>query len=452
MKKNIIKIDGLIKKIKDALKEAQVIIKDKKRLKETLDRWMRKSIDKISRMDIKPSKALKPAVIILVSLLVVSFVWKKFDIGGKILDKGKPVLSKIPVIKGLIAKREKAKAKEEAPPEEAVLVKVHKVARRNFEDTLPNLGTIKGYREIDLKFEVNGVIDSINFREGEEVREGDIIASLDQYDALLKLKYAKIELDKNQKLYEIGSIIKTRLEQTELEHESAKSDLDKTYLYAPRDGVLGTRDAEVGEFVTSNDKIGTLIDDSDVFAEIGVVEKDIGKVKVGQNGKVFVDAYPDAEFKGKVDNVSPVVEGRSRTQTAKIKVNNAKGELLPGMFARVLVDIYTKENTIVVPNTALNKEEKEDGSGGYIVFVVHKEEAEAPEEGEPPKEEAEAVIEEAGEPGTAEARPVSFEYRSSDFSVIKEGIEEEELVVVETQEKLKDKMKVIITEVQEQFM
>ncbi len=381
-----------------------------------------------------------PIVIILIGAIVIAgIVWKRAKVDKAILGKAKTALQemavrlgleRIPFFKRFVKKEKEAPAIEEIPEEE-ILVKVYKVARRDFEDTLPNLGTVKGYREMDLKFEVNGVIDSINFREGEEVREGDIIASLDQYDTLLKLRYAQIELDKNKKLYEIGSIVKSRLEQAELEYESAKSDLDKTYLYAPRDGVLGTRDAEVGEFVTSNDKVVTVIDDSDVFVEIGVIERDIGKVRVGQRAKVFVDAYPDIDFKGRIDNVSPVVEGKSRTQTAKIRVNNDKRLLLPGMFARVLVDIYAKEGAIVIPNTALNKEEE-----GYITFVVHKTE---PEEFE------------AGEPGIVEARPILFEYRSSDFSVIKHGLEEEELVVVETQERLKDNMKVIITEVQEHF-
>ncbi|MEE8360301.1 MAG: efflux RND transporter periplasmic adaptor subunit [Candidatus Omnitrophota bacterium] len=354
-------------------------------------------------------------------------------------------LDKIPFLNKFFAKEEALPLPDEMP-EEAILVKVYKVARRDFEDTLPSLGTVKGYREMDLRFEINGVVDSMNFREGEEVREGDIIASLDQYDALLKLKYAQIELDKSKKLFEIGSIIKAKLEQSELEYESAKSDLDKTYLYAPRDSVLGTRDAEIGEFVTSNDKIVTLIDDADVFVEIGIIERDIGKVRVGQNAKVYVDTYPDIDFKGKVDNISPIIEGRSRTQTNKIRISNTKRLLLPGMFARVLVDVYTKENAIVIPNTALNKTEE-----GYVVFVVHMTEVED-EEGFEEEPEEVFIEEEVGESGVAEARPILFEYRSSDFSVIKEGIEDGELVVVETQEKLNDQMNVIVTEVQEQFL
>ena len=83
---------------------------------------------------------------------------------------------------------------------------------------------------------------------------------------------------------------------------------------------------------------------------------------------------------------------------------------------------------------------------------MHKAEEGISEEELPGEEEGIIMEEDAGEPGVVEARPILFEYRSSDYSVIKEGLEEGELVVVETQERLKDGMKVIITEVQEQFM
>src|SRR3989338_8816434 len=90
--------------------------------------------------------------------------------------------------------------------EEAAHVKAFKVKKTDFKDTLPAIGTIKGFKEVELKFQTAGVIESINFEEGEKVQEGDIIASLVQKDALLKLKYAEIELSKNQKLLDIGAI------------------------------------------------------------------------------------------------------------------------------------------------------------------------------------------------------------------------------------------------------
>ena len=329
-------------------------------------------------------------------------------------------------------------APQEAAPQEPVLVKVYKVQKRDFEDTLPLMGTIKGYKEIDLRFEVNGVIDSFNFKEGERIEEGEIIATLNQKDALLKLKYNEIELDKTQKLFDIGAIAQAKLDQVKLEVESAKRDLDKTYLYAPRSGVLGTKDAEVGEFVTSNDKIGTLIDNKDIFVEVGIVEKDIGKIKVGQRGTITVDSYPDTEFQGTVDTVSPVVEGRSRTQTAKIKMKNPKAALLPGMFGKALVAVYSASGVVAIPNTAIDTTEE-----GYVTYVVKKAEKATPEVA------AGTTPEVAEEKGVVEVRAITSDYRSSDFFVVKEGLEEGDLVVIETQEKLKDSSQVIITEIQE---
>jgi membrane fusion protein (multidrug efflux system) len=352
-------------------------------------------------------------------------------------------------------KKEKLKMKEAEAPQEPILVKVYKTQKKDFDDTLPLLGTVKGFNEINLKFETNGVIDSFNFKEGEKVEEGEIIATVNQKDALLKLKYNEIEIDKIQKLFDMGAVSQAKLEQTKLELESAKRELDKTYLYAPLSGVLGTKDGEVGEFVTSNDKVATLINDKEVYVDLGVVERDIGKVRVGQKGKVMVDTYPDTEFGGVIDSVSPVVEGRSRTQTAKIKVKNPKGQLLPGMFARALVAVYSAKGMIVIPNTAVDKEEQ-----GYVTYVVKKAEVPPKEEakekakkekGKKKKEKAkeEEALKAIEEQGIAAARPIEADYRSSDYFVVKTGLEEGELVVVETQEKLKDGNRVIITETQE---
>ncbi len=130
---------------------------------------------------------------------------------------------------------------------------------------------------------------------------------------------------------------------------------------------------------------------------------------------------------------------------------------MPGMFARALVAVYSSKDMIVIPNTAVDKTEQ-----GYVTYVVKKVEAPPKEEAKEGKkgkktkgkkkkekakeEEAEVVIEEQG---VAEAKPIEADYRSADYFVVKSGLEEGEMVVVETQEKLKDGNKVIITETQE---
>jgi membrane fusion protein (multidrug efflux system) len=337
----------------------------------------------------------------------------------------------------------------------ATLVRAFKVKPVNFQDILPVMGSIKGKTEIQLKFEINGNIEHINFREGEKIKKGDIVASLDPKDALLRANYAKSKFNSTQaayksvlkklevhkQLYEAGAIIKTKLEEVELETESAKfqletaksemelaeNELTKTRLYATKDGVMGPREAEEGEFVTPQDKVGSLLEISEVFVEVGVVERDIEKLKIGQKAKVFVDAYPNVTFEGTVDYIFPVIEGKSRTLTAKIKVSNPNGLLLPGMFSRTEILIVDLKGALMVPVTCLVTK------GGAVIAPV----IPAPSL---IKTEDEAQL------GTLQMRRVTLGYRTSDYAEIKSGVSANDLVIIEVQGgELKDGARVKIT-------
>lgn len=348
--------------------------------------------------------------------------------------------------------------------EEAAPVKVYKVKKTEFKDSLPAIGNIKGFREVDLRFQTSGMIESWNFEEGEKIQEGDIIVSLVQRDQLLKLKYAEVELKKNQKLYDLGAITTIKLEQAKLEYESSKSDLDKTNIYAMNNGYLASKDLDVGGYVNTGteDRIGTFVSIDKVFAEFAIIEKDIPKMALGQKVDVFVDAYPTKAFSGTVDRIAPLVEGKSRTQNIAVEIDNKDNLLKPGMFVRALIYTYEKKDVIVVPASALKKKEAD-----YFAYVVIKEEPKK-EEAEPkgkekkswwpfggakkesPKKEMKPEAKEkAPEYGTVEVRKLKLGYMTQDLVEVDEGLQEDELVVVEIQEELKDKARVEIMEVQE---
>ncbi|MFC1808424.1 efflux RND transporter periplasmic adaptor subunit [Candidatus Omnitrophota bacterium] len=343
-------------------------------------------------------------------------------------------------------------APEEQMAEELVTVRTYRVAKGDFIDVLPGMGTIKGDREIELRFSVNGIVDSINFFEGDLVRKGDIVATLNQKDALLKLEFAKSKLKTqevgeatakkklqiHQKLYDEGIIIKPKLEEIRLEFESAKTqvvsaekevefalaELDKTYLYAPVNAVLGTKDVEVGEFVNSNIRIASLYETNNVIAEIGIIEKDINRIALGQKAKINVDTYPGVDFEGKIENVAPIIEGKSRTLTSKIRIknDNPKGTLLPGMFARTWISVYEKKNTIKLPSSCLYDL---DSNGEFdSVYSV-------------------------GEDNVAKTKPIKIGYISTDYVEILDGIREGDQVVSEAMAELKDGVKVDVIEIQE---
>lgn len=365
--------------------------------------------------------------------------FKRFFISGVIiaLIAGVVVSSRIETVRSFISNAAKSilpEKKEEKMPEievsqESIPVKVYQAKRMNFKDTLPVMGNIKGIKEVDLKFETNGILESFNFEEGERIQEGDIIANLNQRDALLKLKYAELEVQKNKKLYDAGGIGRIKLEQAKLEYESAKSDFEKTNIYAVSDGILGSRDLDIGSYMTPNDKAGTFVDIGDVYAEFNVIERDAPKLKLGQDSDIFIDAYPNKSFKGTVDSISPIVEGRTRTQTIKIELENLDFKLKPGMFTRALISTYESDNALTIPTSSFKKKDAD-----YFVYVVHK------------KESAE---ENALETGHVEIRKVTIGYLTQDVAEIAKGLGEGELVVVEAFQEFKDKDIVEISEVQE---
>lgn len=282
-----------------------------------------------------------------------------------------------------------------------VMVKIAPVKMVDFEDFLPALGNIRGYVEVDLKFGINGSIEKFNFKDGEKVEKDQLIAVLQQDDAIVKQKYAQLKREEYEKLFKLGAIVESKLEQVRLEEQLAKIELEKTELKAPFNGVLNNREAEIGKFVTPNDRVATFSSINEIVAEVGIIEKDLEKIKVGQRAMVTVDSYPNAEFEGVVDNVSSSFEGKSRTLTARIKVPNPKELLMPGMFARVIIYIYEQKNALVIPAVALERK-----AGEYWVFVVNKD-------------------------SKAEKREIEIEYLTSEEAVVSSGLEKDELVAAD---------------------
>lgn len=356
----------------------------------------------------------------------------------------------------IIAPAAKEKEKKEAEKKEAAAqqkqellpVKTFKVSRFNYEDSLNALGNIKGGVEFKLSFEIPGVINSINYREGERYEEGALLVSLKQDDILIRLKKAQAEKNKaetalsiaqgkyeeHKKLYKIGSIPKTTLEKVKLEVDSAQYEmeaadlevklnealLEKSNLYAPSDGMIGELYVEEGEALTPNTLIGSHIATDVVSAEFGVVEKDVAKLALGQKARVYVDAYSDKTFEGVVENISPVVTGSSRTATVRVRLENSDGLLLPGMFARIKILLYSKRNALIVPTDAVQGKEDEAS-----VFVVD------------------------ARTNKVSKRNIKIGYTRPDYSQVDAGLEEGELVCVSGLEKLQDGLEVKIVEQQE---
>jgi len=297
-------------------------------------------------------------------------------------------------------------------------VKVLKVAKTDFSDSILAMGAIKGFAQVNLGFQITGVVSAFNFREGDEIKAAQIICQVDPQEQLLKYEEAKVNYNNAQSLYDLGAIIPLKLQEAKIKLDLAQTDLAKTAIVAPTDGILGSRDVEVGSTVNPNMKVGTFLDINDVFAEVGIMEREINKVVVGQDVKINIDAYPDLDFGGTVTNIAPMVKGKSKTLSVKVQIANPYRLLLPGMFVRTRIKIFETKNAIIIPRPALKKVK-----GAYHVFTVNQN-------------------------NKAEFKTVKLGYVTTDNVQITEGLNEGDLVAVEGIEELKDGAKVQVMEYQ----
>ncbi len=134
---------------------------------------------------------------------------------------------------------------------------------------------------------------------------------------------------------------------------------------SPIAGRIVSRNTNVGEMAAPSEPLFTVADLSQVWIEADVYEKDLARVRRGQNAEFVVDAYPGRVFSGRVDSVSDILSSESRTAKVRCVVSNPQGLLKGGMFAKVSLLTGTRGTCVLIPKQAVL-----DESGKKIVFTT----------------------------------------------------------------------------------
>jgi membrane fusion protein, copper/silver efflux system len=149
------------------------------------------------------------------------------------------------------------------------------------------------------------------------------------------------------------------------ELEVRKRPLEWMTIRTPIDGYVGKRTAQVGAFVSPGQELYEIANLANVWVLADVYEADIGRIRIGQRASLTLQALPGRTFTGKVSFLYPAVNPTSRTMQARILVPNGKGELRPGMYADVTLDLGTTEG-VTVPAEAL----VDTGEAQYVFVVL----------------------------------------------------------------------------------
>ncbi len=226
--------------------------------------------------------------------------------------------------------------------------------------------SLMGDEEVELRSEISAKVVRINFDEGSRVKkdqllikmyDDDLQAQLKRVDSQLKLaeekeSRAKQLIDKNLISREEYDVLLNDLNTRKADKELLKSQIDKTEIRAPFDGVVGLRSISEGSFINSSVGIAILTKTNPIKVDFALPIKHANKIKVGNTVKVSVP-NSDKEFKARVYAVDPKVDPTTRTLKIRAKADNNSGVLLPGSYAEVELVIGENNQSITVPSQAL---------------------------------------------------------------------------------------------------
>ena len=288
---------------------------------------------------------------------------------------------------------------EAAKPAEVptIVADVAKVTRRTVADELVVRGTVAAVQNEDVKVSalVAGRVTLVSAAEGDTVREGQVIAELDRRpledqrrqaaaaldQAKAQVENARLNLQRNQQLFERGIAAGKEVEDAKTQMASAQAAVDqataalstadrnieRAQVRSPIAGQVVKRMVSVGEQVdgTAAQPIAEIANLDRVELAASVPSEQLSRIKVGQPVSVETDAYAGRTFAGSVLAIAPAVDPTTNAALVRMRIANADRLLRIGMFAQARVQIDEHPNALVVPPPALVRDQR-----GTAVYVL----------------------------------------------------------------------------------
>ena len=303
-------------------------------------------------------------------------------------------------------------------------VAVEQVYVREVPQMATYTSTVQAYVKNNIAPQMAGRITKINVEIGDFVKAGQVLAEIDKAQLLqaqLQLQNQEVELQRLKSLFEAGGLSQSDYDAIQMQYNVLKTQVDNlvenTTLRSPVNGVVTARNYDVGDMYGMSMPIFTVEQIVPVKILVGVSESDYSKVKKGDSVEIVADAIPGKTFYGKINRIYPTVDPATRTFTVEVKVDNSYRTLRPGMFVRATINFGTNNN-VVIPDVAVVKQQ---GSGERFVYVLN-------------------------EDGTVTYRKVVLGRRMGAEYEVLEGLSDSVKVVTGGQIRLKDGIKVTVSE------
>ena len=239
--------------------------------------------------------------------------------------------------------------------------------RENWVEQLPAIGTLISSHGVDITSQVAGIVTEVYLESGADAERGSKLVQLDIAVELADLASAKATLQEAEVAFQRQAdlIAKRVTSEANLDQARAKRDtaaaavnrieavIAQKTIKAPVSGRLGIRKVERGQYVSPGVTIVTIQQLDPIRVDFPMPEQLIGKLRVGQEIHVTVDAFPGQVFKGEIESLDARVAQDTRTLLVRGSLPNGRRQLLPGMFANVVVLASEPREVVTVPRTAV---------------------------------------------------------------------------------------------------
>jgi membrane fusion protein (multidrug efflux system) len=266
----------------------------------------------------------------------------------------------------LIAIAQPAKGPGAGPPP-AMPVKVVAAKLAPAVDEASAVGTLRADESVVIRPEIAGRISEFRFDEGQGVKKGALLVTLDASEVRAQLASAKAQaqldaqrLERAEDLRKKNFISAQALDEARSNHARAhasqrevEAKLAKAEIRAPFTGVAGLRQVSQGAYVAAGTDIARLEKIDQLKLDFRVPESYLARLKTAQQLKVEVDAYSGESFGGAIYAIEPAVDEATRTVVVRARVANSDLKLRPGMFGRVLLQLAVRDKAIWVPEQAI---------------------------------------------------------------------------------------------------
>jgi len=310
---------------------------------------------------------------------------------------------------------------------EGIKVSVEKVTPRPIRDVLILPGETKPWQDVLLAGNQGGSVESIEVKEGQKVKKGQLTAQIDVSslkaaldNAQAAFKLADELFQRRKMLFERKIISREELDQAETERtvklgmlRQARVDYDQGFLHSPIDGVINHLYVDPGEYLGLGQPVAEIVNVDQIEIEVNAPELDVRYLQPGQQTMVKIDAFPDRTWTGLVEFVAFKADSATKTFEVKVLVDNTDGHIRPGMIARAVFLRRVIPEAITAPLFSIV-----DKSGERLVFVE--------------------------ENGTAHARTVSIGVIEGDRVQITKGLEAGENLIIVGQDEVEEGTRVIV--------